>query len=95
MSKSIPSVALFCAFTVLTGGCKSSQNAPPLQGGSATPGAQPGSAQAANTQAVTPQPAPAQNASAQTKPSPFHAIGEFFERLIPHHNGGAASGATN
>ena len=57
--------------------------------------AQPGSAQAANTQAVTPQPAPAQNASAQTKPSPFHAIGEFFERLIPHHNGGAGSGATN
>jgi hypothetical protein len=56
---------------------------------------QPGSAQASNTQAVTPQPAPAQNASTQTKPSPFHAIGEFFERLIPHHNSGANSGAGN
>jgi hypothetical protein len=44
---------------------------------------------------VTPQPAPAQNASAETKPSPFHAIGEFFERLIPHHNSGANSGAGN
>jgi len=57
--------------------------------------AQPGSAQASNTQDVTPQPAPAQNASAETKPSPFHAIGEFFERLIPHHNSGANSGAGN
>jgi hypothetical protein len=57
--------------------------------------AQPDSAQASNTQAVTPQPAPAQNASAQTKPSPFHAIGEFFEHLIPHHNSGANSGAGN
>jgi hypothetical protein len=55
--------------------------------------AQPGSAQASNTQAVTPQPAPAQNASAETRTSPFHAIGEFFERLIPHHNSGANSGA--
>jgi hypothetical protein len=49
----------------------------------------------ATAQAVTTQPAPAQNASAQTKPSPFHAIGEFFERLIPHHNTGANSGAGN
>jgi hypothetical protein len=57
--------------------------------------AQPDSAQASNTQAVTPQPAAAQNASTQTKPSPFHAIGEFFERLIPHHNSGANSGAGN
>jgi hypothetical protein len=57
--------------------------------------AQPGSAQASNTQDVTPRPAPAQNASAETKPSPFHAIGEFFERLIPHHNSGANSGAGN
>jgi hypothetical protein len=55
--------------------------------------AHPGSAQASNTQDVTPQPVPAQNASAETKPSPFHAIGEFFERLIPHHNRGANSGA--
>jgi hypothetical protein len=57
--------------------------------------AQPDSAQASNTQAVTPQPAAAQNASTQTKPSPFHAIGEFFERLLPHHNSGANSGAGN
>jgi hypothetical protein len=44
---------------------------------------------------ATAQPAPAQNATAETKPSPFHAIGEFFERLIPHHNSGANSGASN
>jgi hypothetical protein len=45
MSKSIRSVTLFCAFTVLTAGCKSSQDEPPLQGGSTTSGAQPGGAQ--------------------------------------------------
>jgi hypothetical protein len=44
---------------------------------------------------ATAQPVPAQNASGQTKPSPFHAIGEFFEHLIPHHNTGANSGADN
>jgi hypothetical protein len=42
---------------------------------------------------------PAQDASGESKPSPFHAIGEFFARLIPHHssgaNPGAASGAGN
>jgi hypothetical protein len=52
-------------------------------------------AQATSTPAATAQPAPAQEANAQTKPSPFHAIGEFFERLIPHHNSGANSGAGN
>jgi hypothetical protein len=41
------------------------------------------------------QPAPTQDANAEAKPSPFHAIGEFFERLIPHHNSGANSGASN
>jgi hypothetical protein len=60
--------------------------------------AQPTTAQATNAQASSSQAAtaqPAQNANAETKPSPFHAIGEFFERLIPHHNSGANSGATN
>jgi hypothetical protein len=57
--------------------------------------AQPTTAQATNAQAASAPAAPAQNASAQAKPSPFHAIGEFFERLIPHHNSGANSGAGN
>jgi hypothetical protein len=62
--------------------------------------AQANSASAANTQATSAsaanaQPPPAQNANAETKSSPFHAIGEFFERLIPHHNSGANSGASN
>jgi len=57
--------------------------------------AQPVSAQATNAQAPSASPAQAQNANAQAKPSPFHAIGEFFERLIPHHNAGANSGAGN
>lgn len=52
-------------------------------------------AQATSAQSATAQPAPAQNASAEAKPSPFHAIGEFFERLIPHHNSGANSGSGN
>jgi hypothetical protein len=52
-------------------------------------------AQATSAQTATAQPAPAQNANAEAKPSPFHAIGEFFERLIPHHNSGANSGAGN
>jgi hypothetical protein len=51
--------------------------------------------QATTAQAAPAQPAPTQNASAETKPSPFHAIGEFFERLIPHHSSGANSGAGN
>jgi hypothetical protein len=62
--------------------------------------AQPNRAPAADTQATSARPAnakpaPPQNASAEAKPSPFHAIGEFFERLIPHHNSGANSGAGN
>jgi hypothetical protein len=43
MSKLICSIAMFCAFTVLTVGCKPSQSSPPLEGGSITPGAQPSS----------------------------------------------------
>jgi hypothetical protein len=82
----------------------------PAQSSSASPTAQPAAtqssatasttrqvttAQASGAPAATVPPAPAQNANAETKPSPFHAIGEFFERLIPHHNSGANSGATN
>src|SRR5271170_2589677 len=62
---------------------------------SASTSAQPTTAQATNAQAATAQPAPAQPASTESKSSPFHAIGEFFERLIPHHNSGANSGASN
>lgn len=62
---------------------------------SASTSAQPTTAQATNAQAATAQPAPAHPASAESKSSPFHAIGEFFERLIPHHNSGANSGASN
>ena len=50
-------------------------------------------AQATSAQAATAQSAGAQDASAETKSSPFHAIGEFFERLIPHHNSAANSSA--
>jgi hypothetical protein len=46
-------------------------------------------------QATTAQPAPAPEATAEAKPSPLHAIGEFFAHLIPHHNTGAKSGAAD
>jgi hypothetical protein len=59
---------------------------------SATPSA---TTQAAGAQATTAQPAPAPDASAEAKPSPLHSIGEFFARLIPHHNSGAKSGASD
>lgn len=66
---------------------------------SAKPAAAPTQAAAAQSSSVQPnapaQPAPAQNANAEAKPSPFHAIGEFFEHLVPHHNSGANSGASN
>lgn len=51
------------------------------------------SAQSTSAQAETAPSAPAQVANADAKSSPFHAIGEFFERLIPHHTSGANSGA--
>ena len=57
--------------------------------------AQAGSAQSANTQTAAAQPAPAQEASPEAKSSPLHSIGEFFARLIPHHNSGAKSGASD
>ena len=41
------------------------------------------------------QPAAAPVANAESKSSPLHAIGEFFARLIPHHNSGAKSGAAD
>jgi hypothetical protein len=56
---------------------------------------QPTSAQVTSTPPAVAQPTPAQEASTETKPSPFHAIGEFFERLIPHHSSGANAGASS
>ena len=58
------------------------------------PATAPTSAPAANTQTAD-APTAAQPASSDAKPSPLHSIGEFFARLIPHHNSGANSGATN
>jgi hypothetical protein len=38
----------------------------------------------------------AQTAAApEARPSPFRSIEEFFARLIPHHNSGAKSGASD
>jgi hypothetical protein len=51
-------------------------------------------AQATTAQSPDAQTAP-QPASPQAKPSPLHAIGEFFAHLIPHHNSGAKSGAAD
>ncbi|HKN20838.1 MAG TPA: hypothetical protein VJX73_05450, partial [Terracidiphilus sp.] len=45
MSKSICNIAVFCAFAVLTAGCKPSQSAPSLEGGNISPGAQPSGVQ--------------------------------------------------
>jgi len=58
------------------------------------PATAPTSAPAANTQTAN-APTAAQPASSEAKSSPLHSIGEFFARLIPHHNSGANSGATN
>jgi hypothetical protein len=69
------------------------QNAPaPANSASAptqTAAAQPAVAQTAA------QPAAAPGATAEAKPSPLHAIGEFFAHLVPHHNSGAKSGASD
>jgi hypothetical protein len=67
----------------------------PAQPAGAKSAVAPATTQGSGTQAAPAQPAPPQNANAEAKPSPFHAIGEFFERLIPHHNSGANSGAGN
>jgi len=48
-----------------------------------------------NAQTAPAQPAPAQDANTEAKFSPLHSIGEFFARLIPHHNSGANSGTSN
>ena len=66
---------------------------PPASAPAQSTRAQATTAQVTSAQAATAQPAPAQDAKAEAKPSPFHAIGEFFERLIPHHSSGANSGA--
>jgi hypothetical protein len=57
--------------------------------------AQAGSTQPASAQTAAAQPAPALEASPEAKSSPLHSIGEFFARLIPHHNSGAKSGASD
>src|SRR5580692_9761618 len=57
--------------------------------------AQAGSAPSANAPTANAQPATAQEASPEAKSSPLHSIGEFFARLIPHHNSGAKSGASD
>jgi hypothetical protein len=49
----------------------------------------------ASAQSPATQSAAAQDASPETKSSPLHSIGEFFARLIPHHNSGAKSGASD
>jgi hypothetical protein len=67
-------------------------NAPALPAATTSPAAS-ATTQPTAVLATSAPTAPAQAASAETKPSPFHAIGEFFERLIPHHSGGASSGA--
>jgi hypothetical protein len=57
----------------------------------------PSTAEAAHAQPTSAQAttAPAQDANSEAKPSPFHAIGEFFARLIPHRNSSGNSGASN
>src|SRR5271163_4572916 len=67
--------------------------------------AQPVAAPAPATQSPATQPNVAQSTSAQpaatpdpnadAKPSPLHAIGDFFARLIPHHSSDAKSGAAD
>jgi len=51
-------------------------------------------AQPAITQTAA-QHAAAPDANAEAKPSTLHSIGEFFARLVPHHNSGAKSGASD
>jgi hypothetical protein len=65
----------------------------PAQTTSAPASPQPAAAQSSATQSAAAQPAPA--ASPEAKSSPLHSIGEFFARLIPHHNSGAKSGASD
>jgi hypothetical protein len=54
-----------------------------------TASAQPTAGRAADAQTA------AQPAATEAKASPLHSIGEFFARLIPHHNTGAKSGASD
>jgi len=71
----------------------------------ASTSAQPVAAPAPATQSPATQPNVAQSTSAQpaatpdpnadAKPSPLHAIGDFFARLIPHHSSDAKSGAAD
>jgi hypothetical protein len=60
-----------------------------------TSSAQAGSAPSANAATAAAQPTAVQEAGPEEKSSPLHSIGEFFARLIPHHNSGAKSGASD
>jgi hypothetical protein len=77
----------------------------PAPAETASTSAQPVAAPAPATQSPATQPNVAQSTSAQpaatpdpnadAKPSPLHAIGDFFARLIPHHSSDAKSGAAD
>jgi type IV secretory pathway TrbL component len=60
-----------------------------------TSSARAGSAPSANAATAAAQPTAVQEAGPEEKSSPLHSIGEFFARLIPHHNSGAKSGASD
>ncbi|MGA7224784.1 MAG: hypothetical protein WBX16_18130 [Candidatus Acidiferrales bacterium] len=49
--------------------------------------------QPADAPQAAPQPAPAQAKAANAKPSVADKVGDFFARLIPHHNKTAKSAA--
>jgi hypothetical protein len=52
-------------------------------------------AQSAPAPTASAQSTPAPDATPEAKPSPLHSIGVFFTHLIPHHNSGAKSGASD
>jgi len=61
----------------------------------ASTSAQPAATQPSIAQSSSAQPAATPNPNAEAKPSPFHAIGDFFAHLIPHHSSDAKSGAAD
>jgi hypothetical protein len=81
------------ANTVQSNAPNQTSSAPAPAAESAT--AQAGSAPSANAATVAAQPTAVQEAGPEEKSSPLHSIGEFFARLIPHHNSGAKSGASD
>ncbi len=61
----------------------------------ASTSAQPVAAEPSTAQSSSTQPAATPDPKADAKPSPFHAIGDFFAHLIPHHGSDAKSGAAD